>query len=165
MKLTGRHSLSEANNRKNYGTPAFDNDDAPLMPEGRPMAQEMGRKFQELYGIIPATTPVAVSELRRTRETATEAGFVIVTPYAILNEVREAKVQLTHAELRASILRRENTPAALRVARLILEDPPEEDVMITHGLVIPALCEVLGVLHKFERFVPAFCEIRELPIN
>ena len=160
-KLVGRHSLSEANNRHNYGTPAFGHAAAPLMPEGRVIAQGMGTEFEVVYGIIPVTTPAAVSKMLRSRETALEAGFVDLTEYEVLNEV---DTKLPHPELRAMIANRQHTEIALKTAHLILENQPEEQVWVTHGLVIASLCEVLGIASQFEHFVPKFCEIRELPI-
>lgn len=160
-KLVIRHSLSEANNRHNYGRPAFGHPDAPLMSEGRLIAQRMGLTLQDTHRVIPDTTPVAVSNMLRAQETAREAGFVQLNPYEILNEV---DTRLPHPELRAMIDSRQHTDVALRAAKLILENPPEERVWVTHGLVIASLCEVIGVARKFEHFVPKFCEIRELPI-
>ncbi|MDB5184201.1 MAG: hypothetical protein JWN38_9 [Candidatus Saccharibacteria bacterium] len=160
-KLLGRHSLSEANNRHNYGTPAFGHADAPLMAEGRLIAQNMGLEFEAVHGIIPSATPAAVSKMLRAQETAQEAGFVDLREYAVLNEV---DTRLPHPELKDAIANRRHTSVALKAAELILEDPPEEPVWITHGLVIASLCEVLGVANRFEHFVPRFCEIRELPI-
>lgn len=156
-----RHSLSEANNRHNYGTPAFGHADAPLMPEGRLIAQTMGNEFGVVHGIIPATTPVAVSKMLRTQETALEAGFADLNKYEILNEI---DTRLPHVELKNSIAKRRHTRIALNAAELILEHAPKEDVWITHGLVIASLCQVLGISNQFEHFVPKFCEIRELPI-
>ena len=160
-KLVGRHSLSEANNRNNYGTPAFGHPDAPLMDEGRSIAQRMGVEFEAVHGIIPVTTPAAVSKMLRAQETAREAGFVDLNEYKILNEV---DARLPYPDLKDAIANRRHTSIALKTAELILENPPEEQVWITHGLVIASLCEVLGVANQFERFVPKFCEIRELPI-
>lgn len=161
MKLVGRHGLSEANNRNNYGKPAFGNPNAPLMPEGCDMARRMGTEFVDVYGITPAATPVAVSKMQRSQQTAQEAGFVDLREYAILNEV---DTQLPLPELRAAIDNRQLADVALKTAELILENPPEESIWITHGLVIASLCDVLGIADKYEHFIPKFCEIRELPI-
>lgn len=161
MKLVVRHSLSEANNRDNYGKPAFGHADAPLMPEGRIIAQGMGIELESAYGIIPVTTAVAVSRMLRSQETATEAGFIDLNKYTALNEV---DTRLPHPELRDAIDNRQHTAVALNRAELILRNPPKEKVWVTHGLVIAGLCEVLGLASQFENFIPKFCEIRELPI-
>lgn len=160
-KFVGRHSLSEANNRNNYGKPAFGHPDAPLMPEGRGIAQGMGVEFEVVHGIIPITTPAAVSKMLRAQETAREAGFIDLTEYEILNEV---DTKLPHPDLKATMAKRESTEVALNTAELILRNPPKENVWFTHGLVIAGLCDVLGIADQFENFVPKFCEIRELPI-
>lgn len=161
MKLVARHSLSEANNRYNYGKPAFGHADAPLMPEGRIIAQDMGVEFETVYDINPAANPVAVSKMLRSQETAIEAGFMDLREYHILNEV---DTQLPYPELKAAIADRRHTAIGLKAAELVLKNPPEEAIWVTHGLVIAGLCEVLGIANQFENFVPTFCEIRELPI-
>jgi hypothetical protein len=160
-KLVGRHSLSEANNYNNYGTPAFGHADAPLMSEGLLIAQNRGVEFVNIHGIIPHVTPAAVSKMRRAQETARGAGFVDLSEYAILNEV---DTLLPYPKLKELIANRQHTTVALKAAESILNNPPEEQIWVTHGLVIASLCEVLGVANQFEHFVPKFCEIRELPI-
>ncbi|MDO8335895.1 MAG: phosphoglycerate mutase family protein [Candidatus Saccharibacteria bacterium] len=159
--LVVRHSLSEANNRNNYGTPAFGHADAPLMPEGRQIAQNMGLELQSIYSITPTRTPAAVSKMLRSQETASEAGFIDITKYEILNEV---DTKLPYPELKEAIANQQHTPIALKAAKFILDNPPKEQVWVTHGLVIASLCEVLGISNQFEHFVPKFCEIRDLPI-
>ncbi len=159
--LVVRHSLSEANNRNNYGTPAFGHADSPLMSEGRQIARNMGLELQNIHGVNPARKPAAVSKMLRSQETASEAGFIDITEYAILNEV---DTKLPYPELKEVIASRRHTAIALKAAELILENPPKEQIWITHGLVIASLCEVLGISNQFENFVPKFCEIRNLPI-
>lgn len=160
-KLVGRHALSEANNHHNFGKPAFGHADAPLMYKGRAMAQAMGGEFIVVHGIIPAITPIAVSKMRRSQETAELAGFVDLRQYESLNEV---EAQMSYTDLREAIDNRRYIPLALEAAELLLEDPPEEPAIVAHGLLIAHVCEVLGVAHEFENFIPKFCEIRELPI-
>jgi broad specificity phosphatase PhoE len=160
-KLVARHSLSEANNRCNYGSLLFGHPDAPLMEEGKLIAREMGREFEQIFGIMPNATTVAVSLMERSKETALEAGFTSLVKYETLNEV---DTKLPHPELKVTIANRQHTDIALQAAQLILKSPPKEHVWITHGLVIAALCAELGISNKFEHFVPQFCEIRELPI-
>jgi len=160
-KFVARHSLSEANNIHNYGTPAFGHADAPLMAEGRSIARSMGAELETVYGIISSKTPVAVSKMLRAQETAREAGFVDLVEYSVLNEV---DTRLPHPELKALIANRQHTNIALEAAERILRNPPQEQIWVTHGLVIAGLCEALGIASQFEHFVPRFCEIRELPI-
>lgn len=159
--LVGRHALSEGNNRENLGTPLFGHPDAPLMELGRGQSQDMGRAFLEKYGIMPANTPVAVSNMLRSQETAQYAGFAQLVQYVQLNEV---DTELDNTILHQWISEKRHTEIALKAARLILENPPKESVWITHGLVIASLCEILKVSDQFENFLPTFCEIRELQI-
>ena len=159
--LVGRHGLSGANNRNNIGTLAFASEQAPLMDDGRVQARNMGEQFEVKFGVDPASTPVATSELTRTRQTAEEAGFVAITAYSCLDEIRH---DMDLRELRAMLDRGELPPVAIVMAEETLANPPKENVWISHGLRIAGLCAVLGV-HQDERLIPRFCEIRELPID
>lgn len=157
-----RHGLSEANNRNNIGTLAFAAKDAPLMGLGRDQARDRAKTLFADYGIDAKITPAATSELLRTQETAREMGFQVLRPYALLNEVEHG---IEGSELRAMLDDGILPDAALRSAEAILEQPPDETVWVAHGLVIAGLSQALGVRDKFERLVPQFCEVRELPIG
>ena len=159
--LVVRHGLSEANNRRNIGTLAFASEQAPLMPAGHEQARAMGRLLMDHYSIDSQLTPVAVSRLARTQQTASSAGFLDITPYTQLDEVKHG-IEL--AELRAMLDAGKLPEIALREAEATLNNPPQQAIWITHGLRIAALCAVLGV-HQNERLIPQFCEIRELPIT
>jgi phosphohistidine phosphatase SixA len=159
-KLVVRHGLSEANNRENYGTPAFGNPEAPLMPEGRQQAHEMGGRLAREFGIDFANQSVAVSMMRRTQETAITAGFRKLHLYPELNE---EKGNMTDAETKIALEIRRPPEATLVAARLIIENPPVEEVWVAHALLIATICQELGV-YQDERFTPRFCEIRELPL-
>jgi phosphohistidine phosphatase SixA len=155
-----RHGLSEANNRNNLGTLAFASGEAPLMEHGREQARLLGKALAETFGIVPADKQVATSEMTRTQETALEAGFQHLSTYAILNEVSHG---MELADLRAALDKKQLPAIAIEAAEAILETPPNEDIWFSHGLVIASLCQVLGVAQS-ERFIPKFCEIRELPL-
>ncbi len=159
--LVIRHGLSEANNRDNVGTLAFAAKDAPLMDKGREQATERAARLPGDYGINPQTTAVAISNLLRTRETAEVMGFQQITPYESLNEVEHG---LEGVALRTMLDAGQLPSAALGAAETILRQPPSQEVWITHGLVIAGLSRVLGINHEFERLIPRFCEVRELPI-
>lgn len=155
-----RHGLSEANNRKNYGTPAFGNPEAPLMSEGREQASELSELLVRDFGIELADEPVAVSMMRRAQETAIVAGFRKLHLYPELNE---EKGEMTDAETRIALETRRPPEATLTVARLLIEQPPTERIWVTHALLIATICQELGV-YQDERFTPKFCEVRELPL-
>lgn len=108
---------------------------------------------------IAEDTEVAVSSMLRTQETACSAGFIRQVSYPVLDEVRLADL----AETRRAIDAERVPDAALAAAALVLEDPPAQRVWFTHGLLIAALCATLGV-PPGARFIPRFCEIRELPL-
>lgn len=158
--LVVRHGLSQANNRENYGTPAFGSANASLMDEGTVQATQAGEILKNEYHVSPDTTPVAVSNMRRTWETANFAGFHILRPYESLNEAMRG---LTLEQIQHIRRTRELPLPALRVAEKILDNPPEEDIWFTHGLVIASMCKILNV-HQNRPAIPTFCEIRELPL-
>jgi broad specificity phosphatase PhoE len=158
-KLVARHGFSEANDRNRYGTPAFGNPEAPLMPLGKVQAAELGEKLTEEYGFT-VTEPVAVSMLRRTQETAIVAGFrwLHVCP-----ELNEEKGGLSDQGIRTAIQERCPPEATRAAAEFLIAHPPEEKIWVTHALLIATLCQELDV-YQDARFTPKFCEIRELPL-
>ncbi len=159
-KLIIRHGLSQANNHENFGTPAFGNPQAPLMEQGQQQARDMGQILSDWHGIVLDESVVAVSTLRRTYETAKCAGFERMRFYSELDEVDHG---LDYPELRIALETAAPPPAAVTAARKLLEDPPKEDIWIAHALLIATVCRELGVYQE-EKFIPRFCEIRELPI-
>ena len=159
--LVIRHGLSEANNRNNVGTLAFASKEAPLMSEGREQARCLREVLRAEHAITTIEANVATSELLRTQQTAEEAGFRDISIYPVLNEVAHGIVL---PGLRDMLDQKLLPPVALEAAQAILENPPAESIWITHGLVIASLCHVLGV-STGERFIPRFCEVRELPID
>ncbi|MDB5163920.1 MAG: hypothetical protein JWS12_538 [Candidatus Saccharibacteria bacterium] len=159
--LVIRHGLSEANNRNNVGMLAFASKDAPLMEQGRQQARELTAILRIEHDIDTAKTPVATSELLRTQQTAEEAGFTNISIYPVLNEVAHG---IALPGLREMLDQKKLPDVALQAAHAILENPPAEDIWVTHGLVIASLCQVLDVARE-DRFIPRFCERRELPID
>lgn len=129
------------------------------MEQGWEMARELGTTLRLGYGVAP-DTPVAVSELKRTQQTARGAGFDKLSVYPALNEVAHG---VPLPGLREMLDRQQLPEVALETAEAILADPPAETIWITHGLVIAGLCRVLGD-ERYERFIPRFCEIRQLSL-
>jgi broad specificity phosphatase PhoE len=160
-KIVVRHGLSEANNRDNYGTPAFDNPESPLMPIGKDQAIKLGQELITIYGREIMSEPVAVSEMRRAEETALVAGFSNLTYYPELNE---EKGGLSDSDVADAIRLRRPPEVTKEAARYLLEHPPKERVWITHGLLIATLCQELGE-YTDQRFIPRFCEVRELQMS
>lgn len=119
----------------------------------------MRTEFTDTYG-VDLSDPVAVSELKRSPRTAQVVGFHNLVTYPELNEVEHGMDLL---DLRTSLDNGIIPDAAKIQAEIILNKPPEEDIWITHGLVIGGLCWHLG-LYQTERVVPKLCEIRVLPI-
>lgn len=160
--LVVRHGLSEANNHLNVGTMAFASSEAPLMERGIEQARQLGVHLTENFGVyVRPLFPVATSGMLRTQQTAREAGFALLNTYANLNEVDHG-IELT--ELRLMLDRQVLPDTALRAAEALISDPPQESIWFTHGLVIASLSQILGVAQD-QRFIPRFCEVRELPIR
>jgi len=156
--LIARHAFSEANNGESE---AFGHADARLMPAGRLQAKGMGRYLTEAFGVDVAETAIATSALFRAPETAIEAGFRNITITPLLNEVVSG---LTEDEYKAAKEARE-VPQCVREAALrVLDSPPRENIWVAHGLLIAGLCDILQVAQD-QRFIPRFCEVRELPIE
>lgn len=155
--IVARHGLSESNNHNNLQTLAFANPNAPLMDLGKKQAKELGIKLVKSNN-FDLNCAVAVSELKRTQQTAYYAGFKYLHKYTLLNEVLHG---LPLLELRKLIDGKELPQESLDQANSLLEDPPQEQIWISHGLVIAGLCKVLGI-HQDKRLIPKFCETREL---
>ena len=161
-KLVIRHGLSEANNYANYGSPAYGNPNAGLMKQGVYQAIELGNTLRKNYFIDADQPIVAVSQMRRTWETANLAGFHSLRPYATLNEVNHGLSLEDKARIKATLIL---PVVALRAAEEVLNNPPEEDMWFSHGLLIASMCKVLNIYQNPNNtFYPDFCEIRELPI-
>ena len=153
----GRHGVSPANDKD---SPAFGSTKAPLLPVGEEQATAMGNEFTNEYSIIPSATDVAVSELTRAQQTARCAGFTKLCITPLLNEVT---TQMSQEELYDCLTNKYVPRASIEAAKRLLITPPEQIVWVTHGLVIAGLCEVLGVSNDY-RFIPRFCEIRQLTL-
>lgn len=162
-KLVARHAFSEANDRNNWGTPLFGHPDAPIKDWGFTQSKQMGRALRDLYKIDPSVTRVAVSTMLRTQQTAFEAGFKYENQvqYALLDEITTG---LELEEVGQLINEKRYPEIGLHIAELILENPPEEGILVMHGLTIACLCKVAGVADQYDRFIPPLCGIRRLPI-
>jgi hypothetical protein len=156
--LVIRHGLSEANDKT---TPAFGRADASLMAMGIVQAAGLGESLMATYGVDPAQEAAAASEMLRSQQTATVAGYATVRHYTVLNEVSVPKTP----ELRGLLDKGVIVPQAREAAELVLANPPAEKIWFTHGYLIAALCQATGVDTTDLRFIPRFCEIRELPIE
>lgn len=160
-KLVMRHGLSAANDANNpaYGSPA-----AGLLPPGREQARQAGLRLTDTHSFDTVGEWVATSRMRRTQETAVEAGCLNLVFHGQLDEATQGLPLEELLEIKPLLKRRQAPPSAIASAHQILENPPSESLWVTHGLVIVGLCEVLGVNDPEWRFLPHFGEIRELPI-
>jgi broad specificity phosphatase PhoE len=159
-RYVARHGFSAANNRDNFGTPAFGNPDAPLEELGREQARLMGYQLKNEFGINLRSTAVAVSSLRRSQETAQEAGFHKLRIYSQLDEIEHG---LSYEELGEALQTASPPQTAFDAVDLMINDPPPEGVWVTHALRIATLCRVQNV-YQDARFLPKFGEIRSIPV-
>jgi len=156
-----RHALSEVNNFDNVGAPVRGAENAPLARQGRLQAAQLGDKLKNVYGMDVTRTPAAVSEFLRTRQTAERSGFLILEPYPVLNEFRADDWPKILADLRSG-----NLPPELKaLAWDLLANPPKEDIWFTHGVLMTAVCHILGIKRDDGRIYPNFCEIIPITIN
>lgn len=152
--LVIRHGKTDANRLTRA---VFGKSGAPLNDEGQVQAKKLKSKLKSLG--INDTTPVAVSELLRTHETATYAGLKNITINPLLNEVNTSDPQRTLDLVAEGKLPQE----AIEAAEAIINNPPKEKVWITHGLVVAAIQELLGRSDN-QSFIPDYCEVRTVDI-
>lgn len=178
MTYVVRHAVSKANDRNN---PAFGNPDAGLIPFGVEQAVAMGERFNSLGYPDRSEIPVAVSKMKRTWQTANAAGFFTLRQYGLLGELDlslEEKMDIKQAwkpsdekkaeetrknwpEIREQIIPERFT----NETRYLLNNRPQEDIWITHGLRARAIFNLLGLYQDYDEFIMGFTEIRKLPDN
>jgi hypothetical protein len=129
-KLLIRHGLSDANDRERYGSPAFANPNASLMPKGVEQAMPLGELLVMQFGINVADEDVGVSEMLRSQETAIFGGFHKFTIYPELNE---EKGGLSDENIQIVLATKSPPEATIKAARAIIENPPPEKVLIMHA--------------------------------
>ena len=150
-----RHGKTDANNLTRA---AFGKAGAPLNEQGQAQAKQLKTNL-ELRGVSSAT-PVAVSGLTRTHQTASIAGFTSIHANPLLNEVA-----ITDPEQVQALIAEQKLPQhALDAAKAIIKNPPKQTIWVTHGPVIAALQQLLG-RNSGESFMPEYCEIREIEIQ
>lgn len=132
---------------------------APLSKEGFKDAEKLKAEFLK-RGVDIKREPVAVSELIRTRQTAEAAGFTSLSEYEVLNEVNSG---LGPTVLDQMIENKQVPKKAIEAAKKLLARPPKENIWVTHGMLIAALAEELGI-PKNELFIPSMTSIIEVEI-
>ena len=165
-----RHGLSYANGKE---SPAFGSPEAGLRENGVDHARMLKEVFIELLGPKIGQVAVAVSEMVRTQETATHAGFKKQTPYGILNEY-DGKIKEEAMKFAAS----EDYDGASRVlehlTNNLIINAPDEGIWFAHGLVIAGLTwgkdyEEIRVgdytQREPNRFIPYFTSIRTMEVS
>lgn len=150
-----------------HGFTGVKRDDRKLYGLEGPPLNETGIKQsldlrQELLqrGVNLAKASVAVSELLRTRLTAEHAGFVNITVNSVLNEINTG---MKNMELKAFLQTQSLPEVVLQCARAILDKPPQENIWITHGLVIMGLRQLLDL--PSDPFDPPNCSITLIDIG
>lgn len=103
----------------------------------------------------------AVSELKRTFQTASYAGFQQITAYNVLNEI---DLDLSPADVERIKTTKQVPDGAVKIAQTILSNPPKEKVWVTHGLVIAALAHELGIPPE-EVFIPKMGSVTKLTLR
>jgi broad specificity phosphatase PhoE len=143
----------------------------PLHDEMDPSLSSTGFRQADALGIQLRAEGVdvgrvAVSEALRTYDTARSIGAKGMVIYPLLNGVPHEG--MSKQEVRDRLQAGWLPTAALDTARNILEDPPAEDIIVTHGLVIAGLTAVVrlnqGLSLEGYPLCPEHCGTRELNI-
>ncbi len=137
----------------------FPKEGAPLSDEGRVAALKLKTVLEQL-GIDTEKEPVAISQLIRTKQTAQIAGFKKMNEYGILNEVNTG---LSPEELNKVIANKDVPKIAKKAAMNLLKNPPKENIWVTHGMLIAALAEELGIIKKV-LYIPELASATEIEI-
>ena len=150
-----RHGKTDANR---MARAAYGKQGAPLNDEGNQQARALRKRLLG-YGFDLNTVPVAVSELLRAQQTAELAGLKNITVNSLLNEVNTPDPQKTTEQLKQGIIAEEATQAA----KSLLLNPPKATIWVTHGQLIAAVLQELKQ-NDPHKFMPDFCEIREIEL-
>src|SRR6266496_742944 len=125
---------------------AFANRSAGLTERGENECRHLAPQLPIRYGINPSETPVAVSTFERPKLTAVRLGFVTIRAYSELDEVDYGmNLEELRAQLRENLIPR----VAIEAARATLAQAPDEDVWITHALLIGGICIELGIVDRY----------------
>ncbi len=140
----------------------FPKEGAELSEEGE-KASLLLKDTLRLLGIDVATEPVAVSELIRTKQTAQIAGFKNINEYKVLNEVDTG---LSPEEIDEVLVMKGVPSIASNAAKQLLKYPPKEKIWVTHGMLIAALANELGIPTS-TLYIPEMASVTEIeiPIN
>lgn len=151
--FVARHGQTDANRITRV---AFGVKGPPINDAGNEQAKLLKRVLLE-KGVNPETEPIAVSELLRTKQTAESAGFKKIFINSLLNEINTGDPKKT-----LELVAQAKVPdKAIEAAKALIASPPAEKVWVTHGLIIAALEILLEVSDK-DKFIPDFCEVREI---
>lgn len=132
---------------------------APLSDEGKNAALAL-RPILKQLGIDTENESAAVSQLIRTSQTAQILGFKNLHKYAVLNEIDTG---LGPEELDSVLAKKAVPDIARKAAQVLLHHPPHERVWITHGMLIAALAEELGI-PKNTLYIPEMASAIEISI-
>ncbi len=135
--------------------------DYPLNEKGRQMAKQLRQILEVDHSIDVANTPVAVSERRRTQETARLAGFTTLNAYSVLNPIHDLTEQEKNTFRETGML----PPRVIEESQKTLDNFPFEKVVIIHGLRDTGIFKLLNLYQESVRQpYPHPGEIREADI-
>ena len=141
-----------------YDRHLFPPEGAPLSDDGVEDAKKLRGELQLLD--LDVSEKVAVSQLVRTQQTAMHAGLLNQRSYETLNEVNSG---LEPEDLEELISKKEVPEKAIDAASKLLNNPPKENIWVTHGMLIAAIGEVLGI-EKDKLFIPDMASLTEIEI-
>jgi hypothetical protein len=124
---------------------------------GRSQSRQLGGTLASLgYNL---STPVAASQLNSAVQTAHFAGFTTINQYAILNEY---PIEDNKIEFLKSIKNQSIPKPLLQYAQAILNNPPPEQIIFTHALVIAAISRLADLILPRPR--PSYTQITKISI-
>ncbi|MDQ5913311.1 MAG: alpha-ribazole phosphatase [Patescibacteria group bacterium] len=132
---------------------------APLSDQGIKDAKHLSVQLENEK--IDLKQTVAVSELIRTKQTAIYAGFQHVRIYDTLNEIESG---MPEPELEKLLKNIEVPKKAITAAKRLLNSPPEEDIWVTHGMLIAGIGHVLNI-PTTDLYIPDMASITKIHIN
>ncbi len=142
-----------------YDRHLFPKEGAPLSDQGINDAKQL--KFKLLNENIDFQQTVAVSELVRTKQTAINAGFQHLKAYSMLNEIDSGMPEL---ELEKFIKNKQVPKKAVIAAKRLLKNPPDEDIWVTHGMLIAGIGHVLKI-PTTDFYIPDMASITKIVIS
>ena len=142
-----------------YDKHLFPSEGAPLSASGIKDAERLGTELRDKG--IDFNQKVAISAMVRTKQTAESAGFKKLKEYDTLNEIC---LGLNSDKLDELIENKKAPQEAIVAAKKLLQNPPSENIWVTHGVLIVGIAHVLNV-STTDLYIPDMASVSEVIID